>query len=240
MDPTDTNRFVELLAGVYGFYSKDLSRFSIEVWTTAMRPYDFAAVKDALNRHCINAEGGQWVPKPADVVKLIEGGSQDAALLAWSKVDRAVRLVGPHQSVCFDDPIIHAVIRDMGGWGQICSKTDDEWPFVGNEFQTRYRGYRLRRSDKEFPRALIGIAEAQNRREGFAPPDVILIGDAARAQQVHSEGSDAAGIVCTPLKKLRAAIAVGHGTAQSASDKQSGAQTELREGPQFELEESDA
>src|SRR5689334_9899663 len=98
MQSTDRIPFTTRLQCVYDFYGKELSEFALEVWWEAMRPYDFTAVKDALNRHAVNPDNGQFPPKPADVVKLIGGGTQDAALVAWSKVDKAIRHVGPYQS----------------------------------------------------------------------------------------------------------------------------------------------
>lgn len=109
-----------------------------------MKPFDLAAVKDALNRHCVNPDNGQFMPKPADVVKLLQGSSQDGALVAWAKVDRAVRQVGTYSTVVFDDPIIHRVVQDMGGWVALGDKREKEWPFVAKEFENRYRGYPMR------------------------------------------------------------------------------------------------
>ncbi len=57
---------------------------------------------------------------------MLGGSTQDAALAAWSKVDRAVREVGPYQSVAFDDALIHRVLFEMGGWIPLGSKTEDE------------------------------------------------------------------------------------------------------------------
>lgn len=190
MQPTDKTGLFQLLQGVYDFYGKDLSEFALSVWWEAMRPFDFAAVRDALNRHCVNADGGQFLPKPADVVKLLAGGTQDAALMAWAKVDRTVRCVGTYRSVCFDDPIINAVIADMGGWVAFGTKEDREWPFVAKEFETRYRGYRLRGHLESYPRVLPGIVERDNASRGFAHTEIVLIGNAEAAQRVLAGGSD--------------------------------------------------
>src|SRR6266850_1493447 len=98
------------MQGVHSFYGKDCSTFALDVWWAAMRPYDLSAVREALGRHCVNPDNGQWMPRPADVVRLTEGSTMDAAMTAWSKVDRAVRHVGCYRSVAFDDPLIHAVL----------------------------------------------------------------------------------------------------------------------------------
>lgn len=190
MTDSDKPQFFALIAGVYAFYRQDMSDFAGGVWWQAMKPFDFAAVADALNRHCVNPDTGQFMPKPADAVKMLQGSSQDSAMVAWSKVDRGVRQVGTYASVAFDDPIIHRVIHDMGGWVALGTKTEHEWPFVAKEFENRYRGYRVRSETPEYPSHLVGIAEAQNSQDGRQSQPPVLIGDSGRAKQVLLRGSD--------------------------------------------------
>lgn len=190
MQAEDKMKFAGLIGNVYAFYRQDSSDFALGVWWEAMKPFDFAAVADALNRHCVNPDSGQFMPKPADVVKMLRGSSQDGAMVAWSKVDKGVRQVGTYASVAFDDPIIHRVLHDMGGWVALGMKTEHEWPFVAKEFENRYRGYRIRSETPEYPKVLIGIAEAQNSQEGRASQPPVLIGDSSRAKQVLIGGAD--------------------------------------------------
>lgn len=190
MTENDKADFAALVTSVHAFYRQDVSQFALGVWWEACKPFDMAAVHDAFNRHCINPDSGQFMPKPADVVRMLQGSSKDGALVAWSKFDRAVRQVGTYQSVCFDDPIIHAAVQDMGGWVHLGSKEEKEWPFLRNEFESRYRGYKLRGGPNEYPKVLIGIAEAQNKQNGFKAPPPVLIGDETRAKQVMLRGSD--------------------------------------------------
>lgn len=190
MSPQDSIRFAELISNIYAFYGRDASDFAIGVWWEAMKPFDFAAVADALNRHCVNPDTGQFLPKPADVVKMLQGSTQDSAMVAWAKVDKGVRQVGTYATVAFDDPIIHRVIHDMGGWVKLGQKDEHEWPFVAKEFENRYRGYRIRSEVPEYPKTLIGIAESQNSMEGRQSQPPVLIGDSARAKRVLQGGTD--------------------------------------------------
>ncbi|MDQ2139568.1 DUF6475 domain-containing protein [Alcaligenaceae bacterium B3P038] len=189
MQEKDKARFSSLIGNVYAFYRQDISEFAIGVWWQAGKPFEYDEVADALNRHCVNPDNGQFMPKPADVVKMLQGSTKDGALIAWSKVDKAVRQVGTYNSVAFDDPIIHAVIQDMGGWVAFGAKDEKEWPFVRNEFENRYRGYRMRNDTGDYPHLLVGIADAQNSQRGFACQEPVLIGDASRAMRVIESGS---------------------------------------------------
>lgn len=190
MTPQDSARFASLIGNVYAFYRQDHSEFAISVWWQAMKPFDFEAVADALNRHCVNPDTGQFMPKPADVVKMLRGSTQDSAMAAWSKVDKGIRQVGTYASVVFDDPIIHRVIHDMGGWVALGTKDEKEWPFVAKEFENRYRGYRVRNEVPEYPRQLLGIAESQNSREGRRSQPPVLIGNSDAAKRVLRGGTD--------------------------------------------------
>ncbi|HKS73497.1 MAG TPA: DUF6475 domain-containing protein [Terriglobales bacterium] len=202
MKADDLQRFQTLISDVHAFYRQDFSAFAAKVWWHAMQPFDFAAVSEALSKHCVNPDSGQFMPKPADIVKMLQGSTQDSALVAWSKVDRAVRTVGTHSSVAFDDPLIHRVITEMGGWIQMGTKSDDEWPFVRNEFVNRYRGYRMRNETPEYPPHLIGISEAHNAKSGFISQPPLLLGDATKADQVRLKGSNVPLLTVTPAKEV--------------------------------------
>lgn len=192
MNANDHGAFIALIADVHAFYRRDFSSFGGSVWWQAMQPFDLNAVADALNRHCVNPDSGQFMPMPADVVKMLQGSTQDSALVAWAKVDRAVRSCGTYKSVVFDDPVIHRVIVDMGGWVLVGGKDEKEWPFVGKEFANRYRGYKMRSETPDYLPVLIGIAEAQNNRSGHQSQPPMLIGDASEARRVMLGGKDTA------------------------------------------------
>lgn len=189
MQQSDYDDFTNIIQVVSEQYGKKLSGGVIALYWQALNNYDLSAVRDALGRHLRNTDTGQFMPKIADIIRMMQGSSQDAALSAWSKVDKAIRNVGPYESVVFDDPIIHRVLHDMGGWMGLGNKTDDEWPFVAREFENRYRGFKARNECVEYPATMIGVYEANNAKEGrkVAPP--MLIGDASRARQVLLSGT---------------------------------------------------
>jgi hypothetical protein len=197
MQPDEFETFRETMQGVHAFYGKDCSTFALDVWWQSLKAYDLAAIRDALGRHCVNPDNGQFMPRPADVVRMMEGSTLDSAVTAWTKVDRAIQQVGTYSTVVFDDPLIHAVLADMGGWPQMGQRQVDEWPFVAKEFQTRYRGYRARRESPAYPPRLIGIFDQQNAQQGYAPQAPVLIGDATKARAVLAAGCDGPRLTVT-------------------------------------------
>lgn len=187
----EKKRFFTTLVGVADYYGKELSKGVLSVYWEGLREYDLDGVEKALWAHAKNPDTGQWMPKVADVAKMLEGRTSDQAAAAWSKVDRAVRQVGSYVDVVFDDALIHRVMHDMGGWLQLMGKSEGDWPFIAKEFENRYRGYRMRGETPPYPPVLIGIANAQNGKQGFALQAPVLVGDQAAAQRVLAGGTDA-------------------------------------------------
>lgn len=188
MTEKDFDEFENVISGVGDLYGKKMSEWGLSIWWEALKNYDLLAIRDALSKHVRNPDTGQFMPKPADVVKMIGGSTVDSALIAWSKVDRAVREVGTYQDVVFDDPVIHRVIDDMGGWISLGTKTDAEWPFTAREFENRYRGYAGRGTTPEYLGILTGISNAHNQQQGFKTYGPVLIGNAKAAREVMRLG----------------------------------------------------
>lgn len=200
MTDDDFRAFSELWLATAGLYpGHPPSETTVELAFNALAQYDLVAVRTALSQHMQDPSAGMYAPKPADLVRLIGGSNEDRALMAWSKVERALRAVGQYQSVAFDDPFIHATIADMGSWSDLCRTDEDELPFKRREFAQRYAAYRRRGQVPEFPARLVGADEAHNRAHGFldrigAPA---LVGDEERARKVLERGSEGAGVRIT-------------------------------------------
>lgn len=190
MTPEQLDEFVEILDAVAEQYGKTLSDGVKALYWQALNGYDLAAVREALSRHIKNPDSGMFMPKIADVIRMMQGSTQDSALSAWAKVDQAVRRVGTYNSVIFDDPLIHKVLHDMGGWMGLAQKSEDDWPFVAKEFENRYRGFKARNEVGVYPRVMIGVFEASNGKQGFKSQPPILIGNKESAMQVAKGGSD--------------------------------------------------
>jgi hypothetical protein len=198
MHNNDIDKFFVMLNGISDYYGKQISKGVMRLYWEGLRQYDFEAVEKAFWTHTQNPDTGQFMPKIADVAKYLKGRTTDQASQAWSKVDRAVRMIGTYADVVFDDPIIHRVIEDMGGWIGFGTKTEDEWPFVQNHFENRYRGFVMRGEVPEFQSRMIGIANAQNAVNGFPLNPPILIGNPDKANAILTTGSDHARLQFQP------------------------------------------
>jgi hypothetical protein len=187
MDDTleEKRRFATLLTHLADYYKAEISRAVLGIYWEGLKAYSYEAIEKACWAHTqLPDEAGRWMPRNSDIIKMISGSTIDQAAIAWSAVDSAVRVRGTWDDVVFDDPIIHRVIADMGGWVKIGSHDDDAWPFVGKEFQTRYRSFRMRGDLPDYPKQLTGMANAHNAAGGrpLLPP--ILLGNPEKAKLV--------------------------------------------------------
>lgn len=192
MQTSDRVDFLALVSDVLAFYKQPFNDFVGNVWWESLKTYDLPSLRRAFSRHAVNPDNGQFAPKPADIVRMMGGTSGDAAMSAWSKVERAVRSVGQYVSIVFDDPLIHRVVEDMGGWVKMAScPSEDDFIFVGKEFQNRYRGFAMRSERPDYPAGLIGLAQATNREQGkVATVSYRLLGDAEKCHAVYQHGRD--------------------------------------------------
>jgi hypothetical protein len=184
-------RFATLFTGLADYYKSEISRAVLGLYWEGLKHIDYAAVEKACWAHTQNPDTGMFMPRVADLLKMVSGRTDDQAKVAWAKVDRAVRSVpGVGASVAFDDPLIHRVLADMGGWASLGGKSEDEWPFVAKEFENRYRGFRMRGEIPAYPHRLIGSYESGNSSSGQrTSPETYLIGNKEAAIATIQNGT---------------------------------------------------
>ena len=181
METRDLAVFTQMLHRIAALYDKSLSPPWVEIYWESLQRFDIQDIRRAFSAHVQNPDTGQFLPKPADVVRFLEGSSQTQSLQAWTKVVEAIRHYGGYTSVAFDDPLIHAVIRDRGGWPTLCEVTVQELPFCAKDFQARFEGY-VGRPPGQYPPVLAGRLTN--------PTDIpVFIGDAEKAKALYQQGA---------------------------------------------------
>lgn len=201
------DEFCELLDTVAEQYSKAMTPSLKMLYWQGLHDIDFEAVREALFRHIRNSDpAGKFMPKISDIIQMSQGSASDSAMSAWAKVDKAVRHKGTYVNVVFDDPVIHRVIHDMGGWISFGQKNEDEWPFVAREFENRYRGFKQRSEVPDYPAQLIGLTNAYNLSRGFKLDPCVLVGEVDKCRKVLACGTDKPLIWFTQIDRKVEAI----------------------------------
>lgn len=109
--------------------------------------------------------GCKFCPTPAELRELAgEATAADRALLAWQSVERATS-IGSYRSVDFEDAIINAVIRTLGGWPALLARTPEEFDkWARKDFLETYRAFARTGVDGESCRPLPGLSESGSVR----------------------------------------------------------------------------
>lgn len=190
MQATDKAALTELVSQVLAYYRQPVSEFTLSVWWSACQPYSLEQIRKAMTAHATNPDGGQFAPKVADLVRILEGTHTDRAMLAWGKVHEAMSAVGAYQDVVFDDPAIHAVVEDLGGWPKLCRTEIKELGYVQTRFCNGHKAY-TGRGEFAYPRRLAGDRSPDDAYEakGIPLPKPALVGDRDLAMAVYQGGS---------------------------------------------------
>lgn len=190
MQQSDFRDFSQLVTDVLAYYRQDASRFVLDLWWVACQNFELEQVRAAMQRHATDADHGRFAPKVADVVRILSGTATDRAALAWGKALEAMSSVGSYRDVVFDDPAVHAVIEDLGGWPKVCRTELDELSFLQHRFCEGHRAY-SGRGTFDYPRRLMGdrSPDSEYAKKGLPPPKPALVGDPNRARLVYEQGS---------------------------------------------------
>jgi hypothetical protein len=151
---------------------------SIALTFRSLEAYPLPEVLHALSQHMLDPDRGQYIPKPADIVRQIDMSTETRAALAWDRVRTAAIRVGQYTNVVFDDQAIHAVVDGMGGWARICEMETAQVPQYERQFVQRYRHYAAHPPER-YVGVLGGIACGR---------EVAYIGDRAACEAVAAGG----------------------------------------------------
>lgn len=201
---SDRRAFADMLRTVSSVYGRDFSADVVSLYWHALEAFDLAAVRQAFDRHVRNPDTGQFMPKPADLIRMLQGSTVDSAMQAWAVVEWAVRSVGGWDDVSFEDAVSTKCVELLGGWVKLCSATEEEMQFRAREFQALYRGYTMRRELVLPPDRLIGRANAHNAAHALPLQPVLHIGRDPETGRPRLTGARALAIAATEAPVLAA------------------------------------
>lgn len=91
------------------------------------------------------------LPTTADIREFCLGSKEGDLIVraaeAKQKLKKAITQIGAYESIAFDDPILHLMVQDLGGWIKTCgmSSLDLENYFKFN-FEKLYKSYAIRQN----------------------------------------------------------------------------------------------
>ncbi len=160
-----TPEFAEAIAALFETFGAEASDAKFLGYWIGLEDIQIRDLQTAVQRAIRESK---FLPKPAEL-RSLAGSMSDAtrAVLAWEIVTKSIIQIGSYRSVDFEDPAINAAIRTVGGWEWICDQPDDQLQrFIRQKFIDAYVQL-ARRPLGDRGKYLIGLTEADNRRDGF-------------------------------------------------------------------------
>lgn len=160
-------KFAELMTALEELYKQKISGLVFEMYFNVLEYYDISQIRKAINDHIRNTKNGQFMPKPADLIRQIELEEEPAehrAMLGWSEISRQIKSVGSYDNPHFEDPLISHVIHDMGGWVHMCGVLEKDLVWMGKEFERRYLSYAEYPPANLEPKRLAGTFASYNQK----------------------------------------------------------------------------
>jgi len=118
----------------------------------------------------------KFMPTPMELREMLTNKLADRAAKAWLCFERAVTKYGHVRSVNFDDVVINATVRALGGWEKCCTMPANEFDsFLQKRFQDTYCSLCRIGVPKEMTEPLIGLFDRQNASNKFPVSEPIGI-----------------------------------------------------------------
>lgn len=176
MTDQDRDRFEGILIGLAEIFDKQLSEGQLDLYFGALSDM---SIEDVVQAGNILARSVKFFPKPVEFRESMAINTDDMAAIAYAKFAKGCHQT-PSKTLIFDDPIIHAVIVNLGGWND---ELYDRWANIKDEvwlrkdFERLYQTYAKMGVPDNTPEKLVGKYELNNEgRWDWATPQPALIG----------------------------------------------------------------
>jgi hypothetical protein len=161
MQDQDRPRFAMLIESLAASFRVEPSEALLEGYWLGLRSLPIESIEAAVVRAIETAE---HMPRPADLRRgsgVLTPASR--AVIAFDSVGRAIRTHGHRASVDFDDPLVNATVRNLGGWGRVCSLPPEEFEkWYRKDFTAVYTALCESGATPDACRYLPGLDEAEN------------------------------------------------------------------------------
>lgn len=119
-------------------------------------------------------KSAKFMPSPAELREMSgELKPEDRSQIAWLALCKAVETHGGYRTVSFDDVVINAAVRSVGGWERVCEADPKEFDaHIRREFIKAYTSLCASGVGEEQAAPLIGIFDRENAKLGYGPQNV--------------------------------------------------------------------
>jgi len=165
----DLDRFRSLIAGMAITFRQEASQVMYDGYWLGLADLPIEAVELAVVaalRTC------KFMPSASELRELAgEVRMEHRAVKAWAAFREAIDLHGYYHSVDFDDPVVNATVRALGGWVSVSELMDEPEAWIEGIFRKRfeqtYVGLATAGVSATAAVPLIGSHEQDKRLKGY-------------------------------------------------------------------------
>jgi hypothetical protein len=167
----EKQRFAGIISGLGALFKTEVSPFLLRAYAAGLKGLTLDEIEAAAMRA---VERCKFMPRPAELLELAgQATGSDRAAIAWVAVGKAVRSRGYRRSVDFDDPVVNAAIRSIGGWETLCRTPAAEFDtFRRSDFVKAYQSFERAGAGGEAIAYLTGADERECPE--FAPAPAVV------------------------------------------------------------------
>jgi len=170
--PNDRQRKTLAVVALAELLRHELSEAGVKMFIESIEDIPADRIEQAAMQW---TQRSKFFPAPAELRELAGDGTTtytDRALMAWQAFDKAVCEVGYYRSPDFDDPLINATVRNLGGWMRMCKLEGDEFDkWLRKDFLSVYASLCRVGVGEEQTAPLVGAHQRENRRLGYTKDD---------------------------------------------------------------------
>lgn len=162
---------VALLAEAFGRLATEVT---FRAYIAGLEGLTVEQIETGVNRALKTCK---FMPTPAELRELSgELRANDRAVKAWIVFEKAVTRIGSYKTVSFDDVVINAVVRSLGGWVHCCAMPTREFDtFLRKKFTDAYESLYRSGVGEEEAAPLQGEFDRENCRLGYDPQRVLEV-----------------------------------------------------------------
>lgn len=179
-------RFGELIEALAASFGREADEALLTGYWLGLQSLGLPAIERAVARAIAECE---FMPKPVELRRLAGDLSPKVrAVKAWESFEQSMRTVGAYNSVDFEDPILNATIRNLGGWPYLCQRETEELNrFIRPRFEGVYAAFWESGVGVDASQYLIGLSEQSNASHGFEVEPPVKVAAALPVPEKHAQ-----------------------------------------------------
>lgn len=187
MNAKEKPEFVELVAALAATFGREADKPMYVGYWLGLNDLSLDSIRTAAT---MAMRQNKFMPTVAELREFAgDMRTEDRAAISFQALSRAVARFGYYNSVNFDDPVINAAVRNLGGWERVSSiESIEEWEkWFRKDFERVYVSLARSGIDPDDAAPLLGFCDRDNIARGYlVDRQLRLLDGATQPQKIES------------------------------------------------------